>query len=425
MSVDVSLERLPTISRTASESRDLLDPDGSRIIRFHCRFEAQSEVKEISMSKFTHFKRFLESVQNEFATEAFGFSYFSTEKKQEIHVVDNPGFAECKNEFVRSFQQGDGENVESMDITLKAQTRIDRLKASKKPEQFRIEREQQQIKRMDEIGAMFKAVTKESSPFSSNPHDWRQNYPLLAAAEAGDLEAINRCLDNIKDRVARANQSDILGRTALYYAAGRGRVSACELLLGMKAAADVSDHSGFTPVHKAALNGHSAIVRLLANAAANLDAKTHDMLSTPLMLAASACQIECVAALLRHGADVSAVDREERTVLEYIPEGENSANLKRLLITSSRRSHQLGADDKAREGSGLCSRAEDSKTKILHKLRKILSEVNHMDMEAVMGSAFESQIERHLEDIDRGLDLVDNSIAYIRNVSAKNRWNKM
>ena len=36
-----------------------------------------------------------------------------------------------------------------------------RIVRSKKPEQFRIEREQQQIKRIDEIGAMFKAVTKE------------------------------------------------------------------------------------------------------------------------------------------------------------------------------------------------------------------------------------------------------------------------
>mmetsp|Transcript_33494 Transcript_33494/g.75162 ORF Transcript_33494/g.75162 Transcript_33494/m.75162 type:complete len:423 (-) Transcript_33494:80-1348(-) len=422
MSVDTIFERLPTISRTASESLDLLDPDGTKVVHLRCRFEAQSEVRELKIKKLTHFKRFLETVQDTFATPAYGFSYFSIEKKQEVQVLDNQGFAECKSEFVRIAEQDEETNADLgfMDITLKAQTHVER---SKKPEQFRIEREKQQNRRMGEIGAMFKAVTKPASSGSSN--DWKQSHPLLAAAEAGDLETINRCLDKVEERENRSNQSDLLGRTALHYAAGRGRFAACELLLGMKATADISDHSGYTPAHKAAVNGHSAILRLLAQARANLDAKTQDMLSTPLMLAASGCQMECVASLLRHGADVSAVDREERTVLEYIPEGEGAADIKRLLITSTRRSHPLSGDGNAVHIEGLASRAEESKTKLLQKLRKLLAEMSHMDMEGLEGSAFEWQIERHLLDMDKNLDLVDNSIAYIRNVSAKNRWNKM
>eukprot|EP00960_Hanusia_phi_P068566 766879-Hanusia_phi.AAC.1 len=90
-----------------------------------------------------------------------------------------------------------------MDITLKAQTHVERsgctercgmishpLLRSKKPEQFRIEREEQQNRRMGEIGAMFKAVTKPGSDMPPHNLEVLPNSQLPRAAPTTGNRAI-------------------------------------------------------------------------------------------------------------------------------------------------------------------------------------------------------------------------------------------
>ena len=75
--------------------------------------------------------------------------------------------------------------------------------------------------------------------------------------------------------------------TALHRAALDGHASIVKLLIDHGAAVDARDKDGDTPLHDAARNGHLPAVKLLVGAGAQLDAPNH-MGQTPLQLARQA-----------------------------------------------------------------------------------------------------------------------------------------
>lgn len=90
--------------------------------------------------------------------------------------------------------------------------------------------------------------------------------PLIRAAEAGDLAAIRRVLDDPAGGGADAPGAG--GLTALMRAAARGNTDAVALLLARGAAVDARDSFGNTALMYACARGHAGVVEALVEAGA-------------------------------------------------------------------------------------------------------------------------------------------------------------
>ena len=79
---------------------------------------------------------------------------------------------------------------------------------------------------------------------------------------------------------------------------------------------NVYDDNGYLPVHRAALSGHEAILRMILDEAEKrnelnqqLEAVTHDTNElTPLLLASAVGRLETIACLVKYPVNVHAVD---------------------------------------------------------------------------------------------------------------------
>ncbi|KAF4415116.1 ankyrin repeat domain-containing [Fusarium acutatum] len=68
------------------------------------------------------------------------------------------------------------------------------------------------------------------------------------------------------------NSKDTSGRTALLWAAENGHEAVVQLLLDWDAYIEAADDDGWTPLLRDAANGHAAIVRLLLDKGAHIEA---------------------------------------------------------------------------------------------------------------------------------------------------------
>ncbi|KAI1278807.1 Ankyrin-1 [Halotydeus destructor] len=120
------------------------------------------------------------------------------------------------------------------------------------------------------------------------------------------------------------NSTDKEGLTALHYAARDGNLEAVSILLeqpklridclsGESETIDLSDKR--TPLHLAADYGHHEVVEILLKHGANVDALDRSD-KTPLFLATSNCNFRAAMVLLSHGADVNAETIHGQSVLQ-------------------------------------------------------------------------------------------------------------
>ncbi|CAM9592096.1 unnamed protein product, partial [Phaeothamnion confervicola] len=134
---------------------------------------------------------------------------------------------------------------------------------------------------------------------------------------------------------------DEVGRTPLHLAvvavAAYERAACVKLLLQAGAdpnALDSDGHrdggDGATPLHAAAGNGNADMVALLLRHGANLDAVDADG-QTPLMYAAAGNHGGAIAALLEGGGTTDSRDENDRTVLHLAAEANAAAALTALL----------------------------------------------------------------------------------------------
>jgi ankyrin repeat protein len=125
---------------------------------------------------------------------------------------------------------------------------------------------------------------------------------LDEAAKHGALEFLE-VLFNAWNGQVDVNSTDMLGRTALFYASQSGSVGVVQLLLQHGAEVIRSDWYGSTPFHEAVIRGHHAVVECLLSASkANLAVLDFVDLSdeTPLAKAGRSSDSEMVRLLVRH-----------------------------------------------------------------------------------------------------------------------------
>ena len=154
--------------------------------------------------------------------------------------------------------------------------------------------------------------------------------PIFLACQNGNAAVVERLL---KAGVS-ANTTGRLGETALHVCARTGKPDAAKVLIAQGASIDaVEGWRGQTPLMWAAAEGHAGMVTLLAEAGADVRARSAIIQwerqrtdeprdkwlppggFTPLLLAAREGKTAAAAALLDSGADVNDVDPERHSAL--------------------------------------------------------------------------------------------------------------
>ena len=150
----------------------------------------------------------------------------------------------------------------------------------------------------------------------------------VSSAEYRHIEIVKLLLSNDS---TDPNSPDVYGRSALWYAAFRGRATLVSMLLSHPGLERNSvDKSNWTPLQCAAAVGHSAVVELLL--ASRADANCADNFRrTPLIWAACHGHAESVDVLLRNGANAEARDRFGRTALSFAAANGRTSVTQRLL----------------------------------------------------------------------------------------------
>jgi ankyrin repeat protein len=154
--------------------------------------------------------------------------------------------------------------------------------------------------------------------------------PIALACESGSGAVVEQLLE----AGVSPNATGPLGETALHTCAHTGNVDAAKALLARGAAVNAGDNwRGQTPLMWAAAQGHAAMVRVLVEAGADVNARSTVVTwerqrtaeprekwlpaggFTPLLLAARAGCVECVKALATSGANINEIDPENHTAL--------------------------------------------------------------------------------------------------------------
>ena len=148
-----------------------------------------------------------------------------------------------------------------------------------------------------------------------------QGMALLEFAERGDVSA----LDTLLKRNTDTNYRDSCHWTPLMKAALNGHNDAVRHLLDAGADADAADKGGYTSLMLAASNNHVDTVALLLDQGAMIDAQEQTQGFTALVWAAQRGHRETVALLLARGADRTLPDFEGKNAAQRAAEQEHAA----------------------------------------------------------------------------------------------------
>jgi ankyrin repeat protein len=150
---------------------------------------------------------------------------------------------------------------------------------------------------------------------------WEYLSPLTAAAKEGRLEVVRYVLDEGADINLRPRS----GYSAVEWACVSGRSEAVALLLA-RGADTLPWGNGWTPLMGASFRGHTDVVELLlAHGCDHIDQYLHSSEQTALHIACFYGRAEILGLLLGAGADPHLVERHEgRTPLEIaVTEGDD------------------------------------------------------------------------------------------------------
>jgi ankyrin repeat protein len=137
---------------------------------------------------------------------------------------------------------------------------------------------------------------------------------VLRAATAGDVAELARLVAVHGPAAIRAD-GDPQELSTLHLAAAAGQLEAVKYLLSPAVGADprAARINNFTPLHSAAMKGHTAVCEILLRAGAEVNVQTDPQGYAPLHSAAFAGHLGAIRVLLEHGADRGLVNyRAER-----------------------------------------------------------------------------------------------------------------
>ncbi|KAJ5549031.1 hypothetical protein N7513_006265 [Penicillium frequentans] len=166
---------------------------------------------------------------------------------------------------------------------------------------------------------------------SKNPHLCvhrrdRYRYPFFAALASGSTETVAAVLGlsssiqngvNIVDGIeSKKTSKEYKDRTPLSWAAENGRGEIVRLLQ-TKQSINTLDKAGYTPLARASMNGHEAVVGLLIDKGADVHATNHGYRQTSLHCASQKGHEAVVRLLVEKGADIHAIAPEGLTPLHW------------------------------------------------------------------------------------------------------------
>lgn len=184
----------------------------------------------------------------------------------------------------------------------------------------------------------FKAITRDdpraikellNRGFDPNTPDPKGQNGLYLALREPSFKAAQVLIDWPKTDVNILNAK---GESPLMLAALKGQQDLVEKLI--KKGADVNK-TGWTPLHYAATSGHLAIISLLLENSAYIDAESPNA-TTPLMMAAMYGSPEAVKVLIQAGADLNMQNQLGLSALDFAVRG-NRQNAKELIETGLQR----------------------------------------------------------------------------------------
>jgi ankyrin repeat protein len=146
--------------------------------------------------------------------------------------------------------------------------------------------------------------------FDPNTVDPQGRHGLLLAFRVPALKVVDILLAEPKTKVEVRSDRD---ESPLMLAAFNGLTEVCEKLIAKDA--DVNK-PGWTPLHYAATGGHVAVIRLLLENHAYIDAASPNG-STPLMMAAMYGSASAVKLLLESGADSALKNDLGLTAIDF------------------------------------------------------------------------------------------------------------
>ena len=170
--------------------------------------------------------------------------------------------------------------------------------------------------------------------FDANTVDPTGLHGLYLALREPSLKVAQVLVDWPKTDV---NVLNTKGESALMMAALRGQQAIAEKLI--KRGADVNK-TGWAPLHYAASNGHLALMALLLENSAYIDAESPNG-TTPLMMAAMYGTSEAVKLLIDEGADPQLKNQQGLTALQFAQRG-NRPDAAGLIAAAIRRKRPAG-----------------------------------------------------------------------------------
>ncbi|XP_028399884.1 fibronectin type 3 and ankyrin repeat domains protein 1-like [Dendronephthya gigantea] len=156
------------------------------------------------------------------------------------------------------------------------------------------------------------AILQELNQMAVDSPDKYGLSPLMIAAQQGSLEIVEKLLSYGAD--GRFQNSS--GKDSLMLACFAGQLQVAKMLVQHGATLENQDHSGSTALHWAVDGGNIEVVRWLINKGCQVDVKDYTTGWTPLMrLAMLRGNIHIARLLIHHGANISSMDKDGKSVL--------------------------------------------------------------------------------------------------------------